>query len=201
MLPTVLACAALTLPHRPMPSLERAHLAAPLAARPARAGSPLMADPWAASSGGIDWNTVLGVGVALGGIFGGIALISFTENAGKRNEELANAQPCVECKGEKVVECTICKGSGVDPLASLVRGVRQATGDLTAANVVKIEDWATGPKEVIMFEDILSKYPIKVSENVCLNCEGRGVVVCDNCRGTGIQPRFLERFGPDDFMD
>lgn len=102
MLPIVLACAALTLPHRPMPSLERAHLAAPLAARPARAGSPLMADPWAASSGGIDWNTVLGVGVALSGIFGGIALISFTENAGKRNEELANAQPCVECKGEKV---------------------------------------------------------------------------------------------------
>jgi hypothetical protein len=41
--------------------------------------------------------------------------------------------------------------------------VRQATGDTTAANVVKIEDWASGPKEVIMFEDILSQYPKKVS--------------------------------------
>ena len=28
-----------------------------------------------------------------------------------------------------------------------------------------------------------------------------GVIVCDNCQGTGIQPRFLERYSPDDFMD
>jgi hypothetical protein len=108
MLSVAIACAALTLPQRPMPSLERAPVAASLAVRPARAGSPRMVDPWAASSGGIDWNTVLGVAVGLGGVFGGIALISFTENAGKRNEQLANVQPCVECKGAKVGSLRLC---------------------------------------------------------------------------------------------
>ena len=43
--------------------------------------------------------------------------------------------------------------------------------------------------------------PVKVTTNVCQNCDGRGVIVCQNCEGTGIQPRFLERFSPDDFMD
>jgi len=120
---------------------------------------------------------------------------------GKANEQRANAQPCVECKGEKVVTCTICDGSGVDPLATLVQGVREATGEAKPANVVTVEDWDSGPKQVIMYEEILSAYPVKATENVCSNCDGRGVVVCDNCQGTGIQPRFLERFSPDDFMD
>ena len=41
----------------------------------------------------------------------------------------------------------------------------------------------------------------QVSVNMCISCDGRGVIVCDNCQGTGIQPRFLERYSPDDFMD
>jgi len=103
-----------------------------------RTAAPLMADPWAASSG-IDMNTVAGVAAGLLGVGGGVALIAFTENAGKANEQRANAQPCVECKGEKVVTCTICDGSGVDPLATLVQGVREATGEAKPANVVTVE--------------------------------------------------------------
>ena len=64
-----------------------------------------------------------------------------------------------------------------------------------------VDDWDSGPKAVVMFKEILEKYPIKATTNVCQSCEGRGVVVCDNCEGTGIQPRFLERYSPDDFMD
>jgi len=102
------ACAALTMPmQRPMLSVERAAVSAtPLSLQPARTCAPTMSDPWAATGGGgVDMNTVLGVVVALGGVFGGIGLIAFTENAGKRNEKLANVQSCVECKGEKVCPC------------------------------------------------------------------------------------------------
>lgn len=52
-----------------------------------------------------------------------------------------------------------------------------------------------------LFKEILDRYPVKATENVCLACDGRGVEVCQNCKGTGIQPRFLERYSPDDFMD
>mmetsp|Transcript_41144 Transcript_41144/g.90328 ORF Transcript_41144/g.90328 Transcript_41144/m.90328 type:complete len:194 (+) Transcript_41144:107-688(+) len=192
---TALLCSFLSLGYQiPLHSTSRPHMPA------LRTAAPLMADPWAASSG-IDMNTVAGVAAGLLGVGGGVALIAFTENAGKANEQRANAQPCVECKGEKVVTCTICDGSGVDPLATLVQGVREATGEAKPANVVTVEDWDSGPKQVIMYEEILSAYPVKATENVCSNCDGRGVVVCDNCQGTGIQPRFLERFSPDDFMD
>jgi hypothetical protein len=148
----------------------------------------------------LDMGTIAGVGAALVGIGGGIGLIAFTENAGKRNDEIVNEQPCVVCKGEKVITCTICAGTGVDQYASLVAGVREEAG-IGSSNKVEIEDWDEGPKQVEMYADILSKYPVKATENVCLNCDGRGVIVCDNCQGTGLQPRFLERFSPDDFMD
>ena len=70
----------------------------------ARAAPPAMLD--------FDANTLI-AGLALfGGLGGGIALISFTDNAGKRNEAVENAQPCVVCNTEKVVPCTICQGSG-----------------------------------------------------------------------------------------
>lgn len=149
----------------------------------------------------IDMGVVIGVGAALVGVGGGIGLIAAVEGAGKRNEAAENAQPCVVCKGELVVPCPVCKGTGQDQFASLVAGVREMSGDETTANAITVDDWDSGPKQVVLFKDILDKYPVKATENVCVNCEGRGVIVCDNCQGTGIQPRFLERFSPDDFMD
>jgi len=166
-----------------------------------RASALQMVDPWAASNDDTI-NTVIGAVTALGGAAAGVGLIAFTENAGVANDDRANQQVCVECKGEKVVTCTICGGSGVDSLASLVKGVQEASGASNEpGNVVTVEDWASGPKQVVMYEEILKAYPIKATENVCITCDGRGVVVCDNCQGTGIQPRFLERYSPDDFMD
>jgi hypothetical protein len=79
--------------------------------------------------------------------------------------------------------------------------VREAVGEEVGPSTVTVEDWESGPKQVEMFAEILSKYPVKATENQCQNCDGRGVIVCDNCQGTGLQPRFLERYSPDDFMD
>ena len=153
----------------------------------------------------IDMEVVIGVGVTLLGVGGGVGLIAFTENAGKRNDVTANQQVCVKCKGEKVIECSLCKGTGTDPFADLVRGVQEMAGDVPppppGGDKVKVDDWDAGEKEVVMFEDILANYPVKATEKVCSLCSGRGVVVCDNCDGTGIQPRYLERYSPDDFMD
>jgi len=159
----------------------------------ARSSAPAMLD--------IDTNTLIAVGTLVASTGGGVALIAFTENAGKRNEESANAQVCVECTGAKVVTCTICQGSGSDPYASLVAGVREMAGGDSMDGKVVVEDWASGPKAVVMYEEILANYPPKATESVCEACDGRGVVVCDNCQGSGLQPRFLERYSPDDFMD
>ena len=151
----------------------------------------------------IDMGTIAGVGAALVGVGGGIGLIAFTENAGKRNEAMENAQPCVECKGEQVVQCPVCRGTGQDEFASYVAGVRAEVGEEeeSKSNVITIDDWDQGERQVEMFKEILDRYPIKATQNVCVNCDGRGVIVCQNCQGTGLQPRFLERYSPDDFMD
>jgi len=151
----------------------------------------------------LDMETIGGIAIALAGVGGGIGLIAFTENAGKRNEELESAQPCVVCKGKQVVDCPVCSGTGRDQFAALVAGVRDMTGeDAQPSNVVTVDDWDSGTKQVEMFAEILSRYPPKVTgEGTCINCDGRGVIVCDNCQGTGLQPRFLERYSPDDFMD
>ena len=94
-------------PPAAMLSLACAIAGLSLPLRPSVAPSPsrsvTMVDPWATTGGGgIDGSTVLGVAVGLAGVLGGVGIIAFTESAGKRNEELANAQPCVECKGKKV---------------------------------------------------------------------------------------------------
>lgn len=65
----------------------------------------------------VDYGTLSGLGVAVAGAFGGIALMAFTEQQGKRGQERVNVQLCVECRGAKVTTCNLCKGSGVDPLA------------------------------------------------------------------------------------
>jgi DnaJ-class molecular chaperone len=137
------------------------------------------------------------------GVGGGVGLIALTENAGKRNEEKTNEQPCVECKSRKVVDCPICRGEGRDQFAEYVAGVKEAAGEEpVSTSTVTVSDWDAGEVQVEMYGDILSKFPVKVTgKGMCINCDGRGVVVCDNCNGSGIQPRFLERYSPDDFMD
>ena len=106
---------------------------------------------------------VVGLGV-------GIALIAFTENAGKKNEERANQQPCVECKAAQVVQCTICQGSGEDALAQYVAGVREMAGENGESGVstVTVDDWESGPKKVEMYGDILKAYPPKAITNLCV---------------------------------
>ena len=88
----------------------------PTARTIARAPQPAMLD--------FDMSYVVGVGALAVGLGGGIALISFTEGAGQRNDEAENAQPCVVCKGVQVTPCTVCNGTGEDQYASLVAGVR-----------------------------------------------------------------------------
>jgi len=152
----------------------------------------------------IDSNVLIGVGTLVASVGGGIALIAFTENAGKANVERANAQVCVKCKAEKVTTCTICQGTGEDSLAQYVAAVREEAGEqggTITASTVQVDDWEGGPRQVEMYAEILSAYPVKVTTNICTSCDGRGVIVCDNCEGSGIQPRFLERYSPDDFMD
>ena len=129
----------------------------------------------------IDSEMIVGVGVLAVSIGGGVGLIAFTENAGKRDAD--NAQLCVECKGEKVLPCTLCKGSGVDPFASLVAGVKEMVdGDEgPKGNRILVDDWDEGQKEVEMYAEILGQYPVKATESVCMTCTGKGVVVCDNC--------------------
>lgn len=38
-------------------------------------------------------------------------------------------------------------------------------------------------------------------EELCSFCDGNKTTRCVNCNGSGIQPRFLDRLSPDDFMD
>jgi len=140
----------------------------------------------------MDGSVIAGAGALLVGLGGGVALIAFTENAGKRNDAVENAQPCVVCKAEKVTPCTICQGTGEDQYASLVKGVKDMVEgeEGTSGGMAKtvVDDWDAGSKEVVMYEEILAKFPVKATTNVCESCGGRGVVVCDNCQGTGIQP-------------
>ena len=57
---------------------------------------------------------------------------------GKKNEATENQQVCVTCLGSKVETCSICQGTGEDPYASLVKGVREMTGEAEAGGDSKI---------------------------------------------------------------
>lgn len=104
----------------------------------------------------MDTNPVLVAATTLLGTAGGIGLLVFTENQGKRTEERENTQPCTECAGVKETVCEVCSGEGL--------------------NVIK-------------------------QEESCSYCDGKGKIKCMNCAGTGVQPRFLDRLSPDDFLD
>lgn len=116
-----------------------------------------------------DTNTIVGLGAAFVGIFGGVGLIAFTEKAGTR--ERANDQPCVDCQGKQVVTCSICKGTGSDPLASLVAGVREMAGE-DSPEKITVETWDSGPKQIIMYEEVLSRYPIKARPSPLISKQG-----------------------------
>ena len=127
------------------PSVLGFQVPAPLAAAPAGhrvAASPAMIE--------FDMSTVLGLGAAFVGIGGGIGLIAVTENAGKRNDELANDQPCVVCKAVKVVPCTVCQGTGQDQFAQYVAAVQEEAGEVndSGGSTVLVDDWDSGPKAV-----------------------------------------------------
>mmetsp|Transcript_18651 Transcript_18651/g.74986 ORF Transcript_18651/g.74986 Transcript_18651/m.74986 type:complete len:136 (-) Transcript_18651:1991-2398(-) len=64
----------------------------------------------------VDQSTVVAAGTALLGTMGGIGLLVFTEEQGKRNEQRPNTQRCVECSGVGIVSCNICGGDGRDPV-------------------------------------------------------------------------------------
>ena len=118
----------------------------------------------------IDFSYVIGIGALVVGLGGGVALIAFTENAGKKNEERSNQQPCVECKSAQVVQCTICRGSGEDALAQYVAGVREMAGETdgdSSVSTVTVDDWESGPKSVEMYGEILKAYPPKATANLC----------------------------------
>jgi len=81
-----------------------------------------------------------------------------------------------------------------DALAQYVAGVREMAGEEGAStSTVQVDDWESGPRTVEMYGEILGKFPVKAASNRCQSCDGRGVIVCDNCQGSGIQPRFLVR--------
>jgi len=65
----------------------------------------------------LDQNTVLAVASAILGIGGGIGLVAFTENQGERSDARGQTMQCVDCFGSGRIECNICKGTGVNPLA------------------------------------------------------------------------------------
>jgi hypothetical protein len=176
-----------------------------LAPAPARGVSSLMraAQSRAPAAKMVEMNVILGAGGLVFGTAAGVGLIAAVEGAGKKNSEEDPNRPCFDCKGQKVVECVVCKGTGQDQFASLVQGVKEMSGEDTNSGpmTVLIDDWDSGPKEVVPFEQLLGKYPIKVKTDICITCDGRGVVVCDSCEGNGLQGRFLDRYSPDDFMD
>lgn len=64
----------------------------------------------------VDQSVVLGVLVGLAGVGGGIALVAWTEDQGKRTSLRQNTQPCVDCRGETTNVCSVCNGSRQNPL-------------------------------------------------------------------------------------
>jgi len=64
----------------------------------------------------VEQNTLVAVGTAVLGTLGGIGLLVWTEQQGKRSESRPNRQVCFDCKGNKVVQCNICGGTGKDPV-------------------------------------------------------------------------------------
>ena len=97
----------------------------------------------------LESNTIIALVTVLAGVGGGIGLVAWTEQQGIRTEARVNTQKCVECGGATTTVCSVCGGTGNDPI-----------------------------KEGLP----------------CSYCEGKKRIRCFNCAGSGIQPRFLDRY-------
>lgn len=125
----------------------------------------------------VDSTAIVSIGVSVLGVAAGVGLLIFTEKQGLRTAERENLQPCVDCRGTRVITCKVCRGDGKNPL--------------TDQAPQSSEDNPESKKG----SSVASK------ASICSYCEGEGKIRCFNCSGTGIQPRFLDRLSPEDFMD
>ena len=41
----------------------------------------------------------------------------------------------------------------------------------------------------------------EANKQTCTYCDGKGTILCKNCEGSGVQPQYLDRLSPEDFMD
>lgn len=89
---------------------------------------------------------------------------SHLNSFGSSAHPLGRTRACAGVSAERRASCAHAEfpSRHARPFGATLAGVREASGEIKASNVVKIEDWAEGPKEVVMFEDILSAYPKKV---------------------------------------
>lgn len=155
--------------------------------------------------------------ITIGFGFGGIALGWYTGvflkwTSWDQKQTKMNMQPCVDCYGRKVLDCSFCKGTGkayeADDVSQRQKRRLEALQKAALENsdlrdTVIVEDWEEGLKEVSVTEGTaLESYEKKFKDiSACTWCYGRGVVLCSNCDGEGIQPQFYDRYTPDDFMD
>lgn len=64
----------------------------------------------------VEQSTLVAVATIIAGVGGGIGLVAWTEQQGKRTEERENIQLCTECSGDTTVVCNVCTGSCKDTL-------------------------------------------------------------------------------------
>ena len=64
----------------------------------------------------VDSNTIVVAASAVLGTMGGVALLAFTEQQGARSDARVRTEVCVVCKGDRVIVCSVCKGTGRDVL-------------------------------------------------------------------------------------
>jgi hypothetical protein len=114
-------------------------------------------------------------------------------------------EPCAECKGEKVVMCQVCKGTGamsqVEIQLKKFGGTKEEGESAPViSETIKIETWE-GEEQVVKVGGVMAEFPIIEFDNPCRVCKGKGVLVCRVCEGSGIQPGYLDKLSPEDFMD
>lgn len=150
-------------------------------------------------------NAALGTNVILGSVAGtflfvGVLLFGI-EKAAERSETVEDAKECFECKGERVQPCRSCDGTGNDEDQKFGFVAKNLRDKLETK--VMVEDWDsdTGFREMDLSSDMLINYPVREVQYPCPTCEARGVIICTNCEGTGKQPRFMDKYSPEDFMD